>query len=117
MAISTRTSNFAAFNLRYSAFLGMLYVTSDVIEAAIKDVKAQVGGEAEVKKGYQGNTGNSASAQAIASLRSQGVVPASVHGTLTSARVCDINRGMDDYVLSVQAVMSLMEKAKAEGGK
>ena len=37
--------------------------------------------------------------------------------TLTSARVCDINRGMDDYVLSVQAVMSLMEKAKAEGGK
>lgn len=38
-------------------------------------------------------------------------------GTLTSARVCDINRGMDDYVLSVQAVMSLMEKAKAEGGK
>ena len=35
----------------------------------------------------------------------------------TSARVCDINRGMDDYVLSVQAVMSLMEKAKAEGGK
>ena len=32
-------------------------------------------------------------------------------GTLTSARVCDINRGMDDYVLSVQAVMSLMEKA------
>ncbi|MDD5909473.1 MAG: hypothetical protein SPL16_04940 [Eubacteriales bacterium] len=38
-------------------------------------------------------------------------------GTLTSARVCDINRGMDDYVLSVQAVMALMEKAKAEGGK
>lgn len=38
-------------------------------------------------------------------------------GTLTSARVCDINRGMDDYVLSVQAVMYLMEKAKAEGGK
>ena len=38
-------------------------------------------------------------------------------GTLTSARVSDINRGMDDYVLSVQAVMSLMEKAKAEGGK
>lgn len=38
-------------------------------------------------------------------------------GTLTSARVCDINRGMDDYVLSVQAVMSLMEKVKAEGGK
>ena len=38
-------------------------------------------------------------------------------GTLTSARVCDINRSMDDYVLSVQAVMSLMEKAKAEGGK
>ncbi len=38
-------------------------------------------------------------------------------GTLTSARVCDIYRGMDDYVLSVQAVMSLMEKAKAEGGK
>mgnify|MGYP003201989467 CR=1 FL=1 len=29
----------------------------------------------------------------------------------------EINRGMDDYVLSVQAVMSLMEKAKAEGGK
>ncbi len=38
-------------------------------------------------------------------------------GVLTSARVCDINRGMDDYVLSVQTVMSLMEKAKAEDGK
>ncbi len=38
-------------------------------------------------------------------------------GTLTSARVCDINRGMDDYVLSVQAVMSLMEKAKEQEGK
>lgn len=36
-------------------------------------------------------------------------------GTLASARVCEISRGMDDYVLSVQAVMSLMEKAKAEG--
>ena len=39
------------------------------------------------------------------------------NGISEKVMVCDINRGMDDYVLSVQAVMSLMEKAKAEGGK
>lgn len=31
-------------------------------------------------------------------------------GSLTSARVCEINRGMDGYALSVQDVMALLKE-------
>jgi len=33
-------------------------------------------------------------------------------GSLTGARVCEINRGMDDYALSVQDVMTLLDTLK-----
>lgn len=33
-------------------------------------------------------------------------------GTLTSARICEINRGMDDYALSIQDVMMLMDNCQ-----
>ena len=93
MAISSRTTFFATTNCRYSAFMGMLYVSTPETEAAIKDVKNAVGGDEVVKKGYQGNTGNSASAQALAQLRAKGITPVSISGTLTSARV--IERDVD----------------------
>ncbi len=33
-------------------------------------------------------------------------------GTLTSARICEINRGMDDYALSIQDVMTLLDNCQ-----
>lgn len=33
-----------------------------------------------------------------------------ISGTLTSARVCEINRGIDGYALSVQDVMTLLKE-------
>ena len=33
-------------------------------------------------------------------------------GTLTGARVCEINRGVDDYALSVHDVMTLLDTLK-----
>ena len=35
-------------------------------------------------------------------------------GSLTGARVCEINRGMDDYALSVQDVMKLLKELQGE---
>ena len=93
MAVSSRTTSFATTNLRYSAFLGMLYVSTPETEAAIKAVKNEVGGESEVKKGYSGNVGNTPSAKAIAKLREQGITSVSVNGILTSARV--VSREID----------------------
>lgn len=90
MAINQATdTSVNTFNLRYSAFLGMIYVSTPESEAAIKAVKAEVGGEAEVKKGYQGNSGNSASAKAIALLKTKGVTPVSIDGRLSSTRVIE----------------------------
>lgn len=91
MAIHTQ-SNVTATNVRYSAFLGMLYVSTNETEALIKEAKALVG-ESEVKKGYQGNKGDSPSAKAIAFLRDKNISPVKVSGTLSSARV--IQRAID----------------------
>lgn len=91
MAIQTKT-NHSAFNLRYSAFLGMLYVSTPESEALISDAKALVGDE-EAKKGYKGNKGDSASAKALDFLRQKGITPINVSGILNSARV--IERDVD----------------------
>jgi len=91
MGINTNNnvgSNLPAYNLRYSQFLGMMYVSDDKSETAIREVKAMVG-EPEVKKGYSGNRGDTATAKALAFLRERGVMPVSLSGTLTSARVVE----------------------------
>jgi hypothetical protein len=75
-----------AINLRYSAFLGMMYVSTPESEAAIKDAKAEVG-ESEVKKGFTGNKGDGSSAKSLASLAAKGVKPVTLTGFLTSAQV------------------------------
>lgn len=81
------TSSVTAFNLRFSAFLGTLYVSTPETEKQLKDVKNEVGGEAEVKKGFRGNTGDSASAKAIAKLKEMGWnIPMTVDGRLTTAK-------------------------------
>jgi hypothetical protein len=88
MAIQATKNVLPVYNLRYSAFLGMLYVSTDASEALIREAKAQVG-ESEVKKGFTGNIGESPSARAVAALRAKGVTSSNVTGFLSSARVVD----------------------------
>ena len=101
-------------NLRYSAFLGMLYISTNESEAFINEAKALVG-EDEAKKGFKGNKGDSASAKALDFLRQKGVTAVNVSGILSSARIVErdiegrptpyLNVGLKDgderYYLSV----------------
>ncbi len=119
MTIESTQSNISTVNLRYSAFLGMLYISTPENEALIKDAKALVG-EAEVKKGFHGNKGDSSSAKAIDYLRTKGVTPLKVIGNLTSARTIErmidgritpyLNVGLKDeegrYYLSIDLTQS-----------
>lgn len=91
MAIQTKTNN-SIFNLRYSAFLGMLYISNKETESFISDAKALVGDD-EAKKGFKGSKGDSASAKALDFLRQHGITPVNVSGTLTGARI--IERDVD----------------------
>lgn len=91
MAIQTKTNN-SVFNLRYSAFLGMLYISNHEVESFISEAKALVG-EDEAKKGFKGGKGDSASARALDYLRQKGVTSVNVSGTLNSARI--IERDVD----------------------
>lgn len=84
MGIKQSGGNIKTTNVRYSAFLGMLYLSNPETEALVAEAKALVG-ESEVKKGYSGNTG--ATAQARAFLRDKGVSSVKIEGTLTSAKV------------------------------
>jgi hypothetical protein len=87
MGIENRSSSKAITNVHYSAFLGMLYVSTPESEAAIEDAKTKIGGEAVVKEGFKGDRGNAPSAQALQMLAAQGVKPVKCSGTLTSAYV------------------------------
>jgi len=73
-------------NVRYSAFLGMLYVSNPQTEAAIAAVKAEIG-EDTVKQGFVGITPDSASGRARNTLRDQGISPVSLVGELRTARL------------------------------
>jgi len=88
MAIQATKNILPVTNMRYSAFLGMLYVSNDASEALIREAKAVVG-ENEVKKGFTGNIGETPSAKACAFLRERGVSSCNVTGYLSSARVVD----------------------------
>ena len=83
MAFAQHTSNAPLFNIRYSAFLGTLFLSDDNSRAAISAVKAEIG-EETVKKGFQGN--NSESTKAVAKLRDQGVLFGRMNGRLTGVR-------------------------------
>lgn len=87
MAIQTK-SNQSVFNIRYSAFLGMLYLSTTETESFINEAKALVG-EEEAKKGFKGSHGDTASAKALNFLRQKGVTAINVSGTLTSAKIID----------------------------
>lgn len=89
MGITTTTNDVSTTNVRYSAFLGMLYVSNSENEALIKEAKIHAGGESEVKKGFQGNKGDTPSAKAVAFLRDKGITPCKVSGVLAGARVIE----------------------------
>lgn len=74
------------FSIRYSAFLGAMYLLNEDSAAAIKAVKAEIG-EDEVKKGFTGNTG--ATAKARDTLRNAGVQFGRMHGALTGVRLIE----------------------------
>jgi hypothetical protein len=135
MAIQQTKNVLPVTNLRYSAFLGMLYVSNDSSEGLIRETKAVVG-ENEVKKGFTGNIGESPSAKAVAALRAKGVTSCNVTGYLTSARVVDkvvdgrptpyLQIGLKDdsgrYYVSVDlsqpaAQMAVRKLANAEPGQ
>jgi hypothetical protein len=88
MTIQSTQSNTSTVNLRYSAFLGMVYISTPENEAIISDAKALVG-EAEVKKGFHGTKADSSSGKAINYLRTRGILPLKISGNLTSARTID----------------------------
>jgi hypothetical protein len=73
-------------NVRYSAFLGMLYVSNETTEAAIAAIKAQIGEEV-VKQGFVGLTPDGASGRARNSLRDAGISPVSLVGELRTVRL------------------------------
>jgi hypothetical protein len=127
MAIQSTGTNHSIFNLRYSAFLGMLYISNPESETFVSEAKALVG-EDEAKKGFKGNKGDSASAKALDFLRQKGITSVTLSGVLNSARIIDrdvdgrptpyLNVGLKDgderYFVSVnlsqQAAQMLVRK-------
>ena len=100
MAITTNTaSSNKKFNFRYSAFLGMLYLSNPDTEAALKACREKIG-EVEWKKGFKGTRGDSASAVARAELKAAGIEPVTVAGFLRSAYVKErnVNGRMTPYL-------------------
>lgn len=77
-------SSGSVYNLAYSAFLGGVYLSTPENEAVIAEAKKEVG-EAEVKKGFTGNTG--ATAQARKFLKEKGVTFGNISGKLVHANL------------------------------
>lgn len=84
MGINNQQSNTSAINLGYSAFLGMMYVSTPESEKAVEEAKALVGND-EVKKGYTGKSGATATAREF--LKGKGVDPVSITGKLVHANL------------------------------
>lgn len=96
MAFNTQSNNSGSvYNFAYSAFLGGVYLASPENEAVIADAKKQVG-EAEVKKGFTGNTG--ATAQARKFLRDKGVTFGSISGKLVHANLRKTDKDGRNFV-------------------
>ncbi len=76
------------FSIRYSAFLGALYLHDQASIDAIKAVKAALG-EDVVKRGFQGSSENSPSANALSALRRAGVKFGRMKGALTGVRLIE----------------------------
>jgi hypothetical protein len=91
MGINVSNENVAVVNIRYSNFLGMMYISNDMSNAAIAEVRKEIGDEA-VKKGFVGAGSSTASGKARDLLKAKGVVPVNITGILTGARVIEKER-------------------------
>ena len=114
MGINTNTTTGNIVNIHYSNFLGGMFVANDANNAAMKEVKAEIGEDA-VKKGFVGAGSNCPSGKARELLQQKGVDLVSLSGILTGVRVrekekdgrktCYLNVGFKDddgrYYLSV----------------
>lgn len=80
----TQHTSAPLFSIRYSAFMGSLFLQTDESRSAIAAYKAEIGEEI-VKKGFQGP--GSESTKAIASLRTKGVLFGRMSGRLTGVRL------------------------------
>ncbi len=87
-------------NIRYSAFLGILYVSTPEVETKITEVKLTIGGETVVKRGYTGNSGEAPSAKALALLKDAGITAVKLNGRLSSAKVIarEVNGRQSPYL-------------------
>lgn len=103
MGIKSAFNGIKATFVRYSSFLGMLYIATSETESAIKEAKALVGGDDAVKKGYTGYKGDSPSAKARAFLAEKGVMPVKIEDcALTSVKCVDVDiEGKKEPYLSV----------------
>jgi len=88
MGIKSQAAQGPSLNLRYSAFLGFMYVGTQENEAAVAEAKALVG-DVEVRKGYTGRTGSTLKAQNF--LREKGITATQVSGRLNSAYIRDVD--------------------------
>lgn len=102
MGIVSQGPKSTVINVRYSAFLGMLYVSNEQTESAIAAIKAQIG-EDTVKQGFVGLAPDGASGRARNTLREQGINPVSLVGELRTARLVkrDNASGVERQYLNV----------------
>jgi hypothetical protein len=78
----------ALVSVRFSAFLGSMYLSNKATDEAIEKVKAELG-EAAVKAGFTGISENTASGKARKLLSTQGVEFGEMFGRLTGVRVLE----------------------------
>lgn len=79
-----------AYNFRYSAFLGMLYLSDDNSTKAIEDMKGQISDE-DIRKGFSGTSANSPTGKARNILKGHGVTPITeIKGNLSSVFIREV---------------------------
>jgi hypothetical protein len=85
MGFNNKTTSTSISSIRYSAFLGALYMMEDKTSEELKKAYALVGGEGVVKKGFTGSSG--ASATALKALKEAGQKFGNMEGLLTGVRL------------------------------
>lgn len=88
MGFKPSTSSSALFAVRFSSFLGALFLATPDAVAAIKKVKDELG-EAAVKSGFQGIGENTSSGKARKTLLAEGVEFGDMAGRLTGVRLLE----------------------------
>lgn len=88
MGFNQSASSTALFPVRFSSFLGSMFLATQEAEEAVKAVKAELGEDA-VKQGFQGIGENTSSGKARKQLLAKGVKFGEMHGRLTGVRLLE----------------------------